>query len=297
MSQNTTDYGTAGPIVTFGGLRANQSNSNHAYTAMNKQGLTIAPGFFFIEPFVAGREVTLATVPAKDTHIVWIIYAFAGLVALLGMNKYKNLGRPKRTPAKPAQANPVAAARRAGAYSLAEMPPNQMIAAQPTAELAPQKPKRLGGNKMWLVGVGLIAALVTGQSWVFGFLPLIMVGLFYLGMRNGIKSVTLAINEIVENLTGKKPTPQTLAVTAPLSALSSWATVQAPTGAVVQPAKVSQAKPLVSPHLPNDGGPIRPGFSFKDLLPKSKRNTVTSSDPFERLAQQRQQDKNASTRR
>jgi hypothetical protein len=275
MSQNTTSFGAAGPVVTFAGLRAMQHNSSHAYSAMNKQGMTIAPDFVFIEPFIAGREATLSTPPAKRAQVVWAIYGFAGLLALVGLAKFKSRSAPKVAPA-----NPVPAGRGAGAYRMAEMQAGRIPPAQPAPVAASSVLKGHGRNLFWLAVVGVVVAIFTGQSWIFNFLPMIMVGLFVLGVRKGTKSLVQTITDFAENLTGKKPAPQP---SAPASALPNWAAVQTPASAPT--AQVSQTKPLTSPSRPKDDGPIRSGFSFADLLPKRKEKPTLANDPFHSLTQ------------
>ena len=284
LTTNTTDFAAAGPIATISGLRANQSNSSHAYDAMKDQGMTTAPDFFFIEPFFAGREVALAALPEKDVQIVWIIYGFAGLMALIGLKKLKTGSRPsqaKATPglASPVRADPANAASSTAGYSLADMRAAYM---QPPAKPAkqPKTPMAKARALMFLVGAALLLGLITGQSWAYAILPLGFFGLVYLGVRNGLRSVTQQVGAVIENISAR-----TGAADAPTS-------VGIPTAA-----SAPRFTPFAAAPAPKDNGPIRSGFSFKDFIPQPKQKFAPGPDPFERLAQQRQRQDGGSTGR
>jgi hypothetical protein len=275
LTANTTDFTATGPIATISGLRADQSNSSHAYRALNDQGMTPAPGFFFIEPFFAGRDVTLAALPAKDVQIVWIIYGFAGLMALIGLRKLRadssrSLAKSKPGSAIPVRADAVPAGRGMGAYSLAEMQAGQMMPpAKPAKQ--PKTPMSKARTLMFIVCAALLLGLITGQAWVYTFLPMVFFGLLYLGIRSGLRSVTQQVTAVIETIGAKSG----------IGGVS-------PSVGIPAAASAPRFTPFAPAPAAKDNGPIRSGFSFKDLLPQQKHKAPTGPDPFERLAQQRQ---------
>lgn len=258
LLQNTTDFAAAGPIATISGLRTSQSNSSHAYDAMKNQGMTVAPDFFFIEPFTAGRAATLSALPAKDMQLSWVFYGFAALMALVGLKKLKD---GNRRPTLPAVANRSPAANTVASQSLAAMQAIQPLPpAKPTVPIRP--PMSKGRIFTLVLGAAFVLALFTGQSWAYAILPLGCLGLMFLGLRNGMRTARDQLGAVIDHF-GAKPAP---------SNADPSATVAARTAKGV----------------PKDSGPIRSGFSFKDLLPQPKQKSAPRPDPFERLAQQRQ---------
>jgi hypothetical protein len=141
----------------------------------------------------------------------------------------------------------------------------------------------------------LIAGLVTGQNWAHGIMPLAFFGLVVLGLCNGVRLFTQSIGSVIEKTTTRSTSaPNPTPGATPQPSLVATTTYAAPAGGgAIRPGNSG----FVSASVRKDDGPIRPGFSFKDLLPQSKRKFVATSDPYERLAQQRQQDSNTPTRR
>lgn len=283
MMANTTDFGAAGPIVTINGLRASESSASHAYDAMKEQGMVKSPDFFFIEPFIAGRDATLAALPAGQMQLYWVFYGLAGILALIGVKKLQAGSKPKPAAAKPTTAMPlmadkVPAGRGAGAYSLDEMQAGHMLA--PANVAKPAKPPMAKSRLiLLLVGAVLIGGLVTNQSWAYAILPLGFFGLVFLGLRNGIRSATLQLGAVIDKVATKPaPTP-------------------APTPFMAAASLAAKVPPAAMKGAAKDNGPIRPGFSFKDLMPTSRPKAGAGPDPFERLTQQRLRQENGSSGR
>jgi hypothetical protein len=120
---------------------------------------------------------------------------------------------------------------------------------------------------MLLIGATILAGAITGQSWSYALLPIFFLGFYFfaiLALRKGLRSATQQFAAFIGLAASK--------IAAPLSASTA--------------SKSGTAFPGVS-SAAKSAGPIRSGFSFKDLLPQPKQKVTSASDPFERLAQQR----------
>ncbi len=288
MMENATDFGAAGPIVTISGLRTSEGNASHAYDAMKNQGMTKSPDFFFIEPFIAGREATLAALPTETVQASWVLYGIAGLLALIGVKKLKSARQPKAGPmrpvsANPALANPMTTGRAMAQYDTAV---SQAAANVPTKKPASQLKSPMSKGKIAMLGLGavLIGGLLTNQSWAYAMLPLGFFGLVFLGLRNGLRSVTQQVGTVIDSISSKAGSSKSGSATPG----NSWSGLaKAPVPDTHAPLAASPFAPAATKLASKDSGPIRPGFSFKDLLPKPRPKAALGPDPFERLAQQR----------
>lgn len=289
----STGFGEAGPIATIDGLLTSSSNASHALKAMKNQGMTIAKDFYFIEPFIVGREASLTAIPEKATQISWPIYGLAAFIALVGIFKMRGIRSKSATP-KPATAaatladDPVHKGRGLGACIAEELSAARMLSPEignrhaATANSA-KAPKSKVTKLVWLAALGLVIALGTGQTWAYGAMPLLIFGLMYLGLRKGLRQVSEGIESVIANFTGKEAKPSVM--TAMPRATSVQTAFSVPTFA----ASLVKSKPA-------DGGPIRAGFSWKDLIPKPRQKAAPGSDPFDRIARQRQQEQAAAQR-
>ena len=271
--ENTTDMASDHPITTINGLLEHSSSDSHAREAMQKQGMTIAPGLFFIEPFFRGREAALTANTGSGTQIAWPIFLVAAVFALIGLVKAKSPRRPKPDPMPAPQkaASAPSANSAIEALGLAEVTMPAWDAARGTATKAVKPPMAKSRKIMLLLGGAFIAALIAGQSWAYAILPVAILGLMYLGMRSGLRTAGQQLGSVFDRFADNSA-PSAMPSTAQNAAV---------------PIKSAQ----------KDDGPIRSGFSLKDLLPRPKQKTANLADPFERLAQQRQrQDRNSSAR-
>lgn len=80
-------FGAAGPILAIPGLRDYPSQSSHATEAMEKRGIKKADGFFYIKPFLKGREAGLAFKPSEQREAAMWAFSPAGFFMLLGFGK------------------------------------------------------------------------------------------------------------------------------------------------------------------------------------------------------------------
>ena len=287
----STGFGAAGPIATIDGLRESSSSASHARDAMKNQGMTISPNFFFIEPFIAGREASLTAIPEKAAQLSWPIYGFAAFMALMGVFKLRKsragVVRPPKPSPMPQSSDPARSfAGIADAYGLVQVKgiPSLAAAFPDAAPKSAKVPTSMGKKLVWFAGLALIAGAVTGQTWAYTAMPLLIFGLMFLGMRKGFRQVSEGLESVIANFTGEKanlPAATGMPVSAPVPAAPSTSAFA--------------ASPVKSKAL--DGGPIRAGFSWKDLMPKPKQKVAPGSDPFDRIARQRQQEQAAAQHR
>jgi hypothetical protein len=275
LAGNSTDYGQVGPIATVSGLLAMPSDRTQAREAMQEQGMVIPDDFFFIEPFFKGREASLAAIPNSAAQISWPVFGAAGLMALIGLLKLKRGRKPKPVTADPALSQPGTEANALAGLQIGQAASSAITRATPAR--SPKPPKSIAAKLVMFFALVFVIALISGQSWAYAIMPMLVLGLMYLGMRNGIKSVTATVSSVVENLSSKKPAADGIL---PAKALPTRASVQAPA-----PVASAEVSPPTTKPRPSDGGPIRPGFSFSDLLPTRKAKAPRGDDPFERLTQ------------
>jgi hypothetical protein len=85
---NMTTMGEAGPVVTIAGLVTRSSEASNVADALRDQGMTKAPDFFFMQPFVNGRDAgykaRIASIESRDGTL---FFSFAGIFALIGFGK------------------------------------------------------------------------------------------------------------------------------------------------------------------------------------------------------------------
>lgn len=315
LVENSTDFGAAGPVVTINGVFVNSSSDSHARDAMKNQGMTIAEDFFFIEPFITGREASLAAKPSSAAQLSWPIFGVAALMALLGALKLtKGRGKfgtltPGGVPARGMADSSRSAAGVIEAYGLVEVRGVPALAAdlpsQPSKTAKTIKPPKSKVSKLvWLVVLIVGVAIAMGQNWATMLMPFAILGLMYFGLRRGMRQITTGIECVIGNFTAKATTSQAKPVRTSASSIPAWASVQkdAPTAtssdfgfAANDPIRSGDATGARS--TVKFDGPIRPGFSFKDLLPQPKQKSFAGPDPFERLAQQRLRQERDATRR
>ncbi|MFN4159169.1 MAG: hypothetical protein ACK4GO_12300 [Gemmobacter sp.] len=317
---NATGFGPQGPVVTVQGLKDWPAQSGHARSAIKEQGLTVAPGFYFIEPFLGGREAALARLQATPPDTTWF-YGMAAAFVLLGLFNMMRLVLRGRAPARRAGADP----------SLA---PNLGPDIGFGASALPQAPQPARGRAGWgsavkgpavtwvsLVVVSMTALVfrdVSGPSSGGGVqMPGAVVmpfglqelgdGLFNLILPMMLSLVVAVIVIVIlvrrafqtvgalGRAAGTVARPARRAVEAqpaPVSNLPDWAMVkhaEAPVPHVAAPSVAAAPAPALPPAIVSrrkDGAAIRPGFSLRGLLPTRKAPAKPALDPFERLAQQ-----------
>jgi hypothetical protein len=83
-----SDYGRFAPIFQFNGrARPSASHSGLAHKAMKRDGLTLSPNFFFIDPYWDGREAGLTDRGADVATMQVMGYGFAAFLLLIGFIK------------------------------------------------------------------------------------------------------------------------------------------------------------------------------------------------------------------
>lgn len=321
---NATGFGPQGPVVTGQGLKDWPAQSGHARSAIKEQGLTVAPGFFFIEPFLGRREAALARLQATPPDTTWF-YGMAAAFVLLGLFNVMRLVLRGRAPARRAGADP----------SLApNLGPNLGPDLGFGASALPQAPQPARGRAGWgsavkgaaVIGVSLVVVSMTalvfrdvsGPSSGGGVqMPGAVVmpfglqelgdGLFNLILPMMLSLVVAVIVIVIlvrrafqtvgalGRAAGTVARPARRAVEAqpaPVSNLPDWAMVkhaEAPVPHVAAPSVAAAPAPALPPAIVSrrkDGAAIRPGFSLRGLLPGRKAPAKSALDPFERLARQ-----------
>lgn len=286
----TTGFGVHGPVATITGLKVSPSEGMHASKAMTENGLTRAEGFFYIEPFIRGREAGLTATPPGN-EILYVFFGLAALFALIGGKRFltrrKLVSAPVEEPAvapvlavPPAAATDVAAdfgttpiaALRAGAAAAAPVPAAPVPAAEVTAaevtaaaEAKRGLPKLTYGRIALVVFAVLVAAAAMGRWEVFGLLPVAILGAICFVVFKGKRALGRVASGLIDRKPGldkaDDPLPAKVAVPAPAPALAARA---------------------------RDGfadGPIKSaaGFSFRSLIPQPKAKAMAGPDPFDRL--------------
>ncbi|HMO08810.1 MAG TPA: hypothetical protein PKD10_14365 [Paracoccaceae bacterium] len=292
LVSQSVGFGAQGPVVVLSGFQTSFSRSSHAREAIANRGLTPAAGFYFIEPFLNGREAALthriARGSSEDDTFYWAAAAFA---ALGGFNVLRALRR------------------RGGASSVPALPPHAPVVSPPAA------PGRGGGLRRILgaiVVIGVVslfsfgaptgrmqdAGTLTGALDAMGSIggAMLSVALTLLGIglvvviwvRRGLRRLGFGGGRSARDV---RPHPDRAAgssASQPAPAakppLPVWAMVQRPAeSAGAQPAPEPPASaPVIRSRRP-DVPPVRPGFSLSRLL-SGRRPRPVAQDPFERLA-------------
>ncbi|WP_284164107.1 hypothetical protein [Frigidibacter sp. SD6-1] len=83
---NIVDFGEAGPIIQIGGLaRGSNAESDGVNKVLRDNHLTKGPDFFYIAPFLAGRDASLAAFAERskreDSPFFWVV---AGVLFAIG---------------------------------------------------------------------------------------------------------------------------------------------------------------------------------------------------------------------
>ncbi|MGL4236439.1 LPXTG cell wall anchor domain-containing protein [Tabrizicola sp.] len=88
LTANMTGEGGAGPVVTVTGLVTSSSKGSHVSDALRDQGMMKASDFFYVQPFIDGREAGLkAQIETTKRLDGSALFGIAGILALIGIAK------------------------------------------------------------------------------------------------------------------------------------------------------------------------------------------------------------------
>lgn len=179
--QHSVAFGAAGPVIEIGGLRSSEAHASHAKEAIGERGLTLGPDFFFVEPFIAGREASLAAIPSRSANDIWPFFAVAAAFVAVALYKLSRRGN-SRAPVP-------------GIATAAPMPVAAMASDPPTAlQKAPRR--RIGvGSAVLLLVLGIVAyAVATEDFRLLIYPPMILfwygVWLLFVLLRRGARAAT-----------------------------------------------------------------------------------------------------------
>lgn len=129
-----------GPVVELTGLIGPMRNVAHSSQVLREAGLTQAPGFFQLEPFVISRTSALEKLPHDSQQLPWAGFGVAAIFALIGLNDRR---KSKRIKAQKAAVEELAAqysAYVAAAQAKPEPRPDDAVEAWLSAPRAPLSP-------------------------------------------------------------------------------------------------------------------------------------------------------------
>lgn len=179
-----TDIGLGAETPTLSvrleGLIDNPSEARHAKEALREQGLSLAPDFIFVAPFLEGREAGLAAaIGQSDQMGPLAVFALAAGFAALGLWKLSRRGEPRRASVAGPQPEAKAANPLRGPMSAVAPQPARPAAAQPAAAGGPVA--RPGGIRLrpWH---GLVLAGIVVLAWQPFLLPVAVIFAFWAGM-------------------------------------------------------------------------------------------------------------------
>jgi hypothetical protein len=279
IATNFVDFTEMGPVFSVNGEADSSPDlKSMANEAIAKEGLTKAPDFIFIEPWLEGRAVALAPGDLGLMTTSKVIASPALLSVLLAFFGFQR-ARRQTSAARHMAATPIPAALMGTprpttpAMLIAQVGSHAAAATRAPAELsaaASRAPMSRGKKIRFGILGAVVLLIVTKQFWVFALVPVVAVLSLDRGMRKIAKQTfELAMALIDKTATPESPAPQP----APAPAIAP----QAPAMPAFA-AKVA-AKPAAKPLPPA----IRPGFAFRDLLPK-RREAEPEENPYTSLA-------------
>ncbi|QYK42486.1 MAG: hypothetical protein KF887_05030 [Paracoccaceae bacterium] len=294
---SSVGFAAKGPVVEIGGLVARPGEASHARKAMREQGLTVAPEFFFVEPFVNGRAGTLAAAPRDSGDLPMIIFGFAGLFGLIGVKRL--LGGRRTATAAPAPAAPKAAVARPlpwvrrllgiavvtvglGAWAWMKAFSGYFGATGKPLELA----DITGGWAGFWGNAGADAVSVIAPILLTLVAMLVVIVLM---VRRVLRVLGLLTRR--PQVPAVAPPPVAVPVATPAVGLPAWAMVKHKQTAPPPAAAAMPPAPALPPVIVSRRGApgplaIRPGFSLRDMLPARRGAALSGPDPFDRLAAQ-----------
>jgi hypothetical protein len=99
--ENMTTFGGSGPVVQIDGLLSGGTQNSMVVDALKEQGMTKGPNFFYITPYLEGREAALTLKPNDGLTHAMPIYYGALFFALLGFAKLIYKRHASSKPARP----------------------------------------------------------------------------------------------------------------------------------------------------------------------------------------------------
>jgi hypothetical protein len=324
LMASTVDFRGDRPVVEIGGLVRRPSEASHAKTAMRDNGLTVAPEFFFIEPFVAGRAATLATTAPGNGTVPMVLFGFAAMFGLIALKKLMSGRAAAKAPARELVASrsmldapspfvsPVPVARASAPMRWLRRLVMGVVLLAGLAGIAWLKlfnmyfestGKALTLDEVWTglagslssdvaQGLGMVLMSFAGMALVLGLMVWRVLRVFGLvGRRKVAKEAPLPV--MARAGMPQSGLAQATPAAAPVSKLPAWAMVQpkAAQAPAEVPAPAAAPAPVALRPTPaivskrKEAGPIRPGFSLRDLIP-ARKVAIKGPDPFDRLAAQ-----------
>jgi hypothetical protein len=270
IAANFVDFTEMGPVFSVNGeATASPDLKSMANDAIAKEGLTKAPDFIFIEPWLEGRTVALAPGGLDAVTTSGVIASPALLSVLLALFGFSR-GSRQTAAARQMTAAPIPAALMGGRVAAPMM---QASADTPlTAPPAMRRAPMTRGKKIRLgIILAVILLIVTRQYWVFAMLPVIAV----LSMNRDMRRIAKLTYDMILAVIDKTADPAT-----PVSQPAAAITPQAPPIPAPVPVLPTAPAKSAAKTLPPA---IRPGFSFRDLLPK-RREPEPQENPYASLA-------------
>jgi hypothetical protein len=178
MTSHIDDLVLPHPLVRLEGVVGNAAETRHVENILKKRGLTRAPGFFYLDPYLDGRTAALTPDPGRAESAPWPFWGVAlALTALAGL-RFALRGKTQAAP-RPA---PIPAARLA-------------------------KPTNPAARKRWAkiaLGAGVLALLIwlgwSGYAITFG--PIAVVLFAWYGFRTAARKVGNGSIRALDLLTG-----------------------------------------------------------------------------------------------
>ncbi len=270
VAANVIDLTALGPVFSVNGEATSMPDLKKlANDAMAKEGLTKSPDFIFIDPWLEGRAAALAPSDLDATVISGVIASpalLSVLLALFGMRR----GRRQSAAAAHMAAAPIPAALMGHAVPATQPAASAPIA--PVAALSAALRAPMSRGKKIRIGLvaGLVLVVVTKQFWVFALIPLVAI----FAMNRDMRKIGKMTYDMIMAIIDKTATPESpVAQPAPAPAITPQTPVMPAMAAAPAP------KPTAKPLPPA----IRPGFSFRDLLPK-RREPEPQENPYAALS-------------
>lgn len=262
VTEQSVDFGTRGPVLEVAGLQVDSAESSQARKAMAENGMTVAPGFYFIDPFLKGREAALGARLARGGSDNSQFYALAVAFLGFGIGNAAKWLRNRTAPGQAAPPAPIAtppARRHAGRRAFGFLGLLALVGGYVWSRTAANP----AADAQALLSQASLGGLVSGAGGVAQFvLPAVLT----------LVAVVLVLRLRVR---GAKR----------LIGLGAAAEAAPPAEA---PAPAAAARPA----LPK----VRPGFSLAALMP-ARKPRFEGPDPFDRFAERLREERMRDTLR
>lgn len=164
------NFTETGPVIEMSGLRAAGRNTSHVSQVLRERGLKKAENFTYLEPFIDGRVVALARLPAAKSQTPLVFGGGGALFALIALAKLlRRRARPQPARPIPHGSKQIDLSANGPATSMADIP-------KPVALAAPAEPPK--PRRSWQVPLRLLA--VSAVLFVMAWGCLIWLAVVYL---------------------------------------------------------------------------------------------------------------------